>query len=579
MIDRKPPSVFLIGFNLCGSEGIVDIFRANGYKAKHWTRGSLAEEIIFAKGSGETPFQEDHETVLFADLESVHKRGRPFLEAFKEYEFLHQMFPNAVFVLNTRCVENWIINRLNHRTGAYARFHASFHGVDVSELPEIWLKDWENHLARSIEYFREYDRFIYYNIEADTQEKFIEKLSKWFHLSLPPKFGKESFEIEDVENLQRIYDVLTPAPFIAPNLPAKCEKEILNSIVSFSLRSKLPESSSSYSPSKEFSIWDGESTIERPYSSNIQLTRTDCGDRSLALVPSSIAGGIGRVEAVINDLLSLTCPMPLAIDMQDARSGSVKKRYRGHDSIICYNRSKGSIGLVLWPLAGYHTIGDLEFFSERAVDKIPFSEKKDMVVWRGNLTGRPLRSLVGRDEKRRSSIRILQDYVDEQSSPEGLLKELRGIPRFAFVSKYRGDKDFDVGFTLGRRFDILSKRSPISEYCTLRQPPDFFHQYRYIACISGHDGPSNFPMALMTKSVVFKENDDWELFYSDVFKPWEHYIPLEAGAQDADEKLEWARQNPNACQDMISARAPVCRLLGRRDLRMRHLAMLVDCLR
>lgn len=71
--------------------------------------------------------------------------------------------------------------------------------------------------------------------------------------------------------------------------------------------------------------------------------------------------------------------------------------------------------------------------------------------------------------------------------------------------------------------------------------------------LSGNDTGSNFLPAAASNSVILKEEDGWEVFYSAAFRPWEHYIPLSEGAGDVAEKLAWARAHPEESAAMASA--------------------------
>jgi hypothetical protein len=53
--------------------------------------------------------------------------------------------------------------------------------------------------------------------------------------------------------------------------------------------------------------------------------------------------------------------------------------------------------------------------------------------------------------------------------------------------------------------------------------------------------------------LILWEEDGWELFYNDAFKPAGDYVPLENCAQDVVEKLTWARANPDKCKAMSDA--------------------------
>ena len=88
--------------------------------------------------------------------------------------------------------------------------------------------------------------------------------------------------------------------------------------------------------------------------------------------------------------------------------------------------------------------------------------------------------------------------------------------------------------------------------------------YRYQLCLSGFDVGTNFIWAANSNSVVLKEEAGWEVYYSALFRPWEHYIPLEPGCPDLPERLDWARTNPAACRDMTAAARAAVRMLSDR---------------
>src|SRR5699024_2437930 len=94
------------------------------------------------------------------------------------------------------------------------------------------------------------------------------------------------------------------------------------------------------------------------------------------------------------------------------------------------------------------------------------------------------------------------------------------------------------------------------------------YRFRYILSLPGYDTGSNFLMAANSGSVVMKAEDGWELFYTPLFRPWEHYIPLASDTSDAEEKLDWARRHPDKCRAMVRAANTAC--AGLADLRLRH---------
>jgi len=86
-----------------------------------------------------------------------------------------------------------------------------------------------------------------------------------------------------------------------------------------------------------------------------------------------------------------------------------------------------------------------------------------------------------------------------------------------------------------------------------RVGPSTFRRFRYQLCLTGYDHGSNFISAIDSNSVLLAEDDGWQVFYSDRFKPWRHFIPVARHAADIEEKLAWARAHPAECKAMSRA--------------------------
>ena len=108
------------------------------------------------------------------------------------------------------------------------------------------------------------------------------------------------------------------------------------------------------------------------------------------------------------------------------------------------------------------------------------------------------------------------------------------------------------------------------------RPMSWQRQFRYILSMRGNDTGSNFIPALDSNSVVLREEDGWELFYSDAIRPWEHYIPLAPLLADLEAKLDWARDNPSECRAIAQRARALCAILGDATLRDQHLRAVYD---
>ncbi len=244
-----------------------------------------------------------------------------------------------------------------------------------------------------------------------------------------------------------------------------------------------------------------------------------------------------------------------------------------------YNRRTSAANVSLWPLPRYHGIGDRHFARRKSLDSVPFVDKLDQVVWRGNLTGRANLQFPDRGPIGRSSSVILREMVglsESDSEVEKLVEELRGITRFRVMKRHWQSNDYNLAFTLSPKFASLMRRPIIGMHCGEVKPKKWFHQFKYALCLSGHDTGSNFFDIACSKSLMLKEEDGWELFYTASFRPWEHYIPLSAGAVDLPEKLEWARSNQRECERISTACQTIARKFADKVLRIEILNGILD---
>jgi hypothetical protein len=162
--------IFQIGFNRCGTKALTQLFGEHGLPVVHWAKGDLAGRIYFNLLKGRPPVAGLEHVVFFSDMEALN--GDVFLEAYKLFPALHRHYPDALFLLNTRPVENWIRSRLVFREGEYAEWHMRLLGLSSQEaLVEHWRKDWHDHHERVRAYFRDRGRFLEFDIENDDPAK------------------------------------------------------------------------------------------------------------------------------------------------------------------------------------------------------------------------------------------------------------------------------------------------------------------------------------------------------------------------------------------------------------------------
>jgi hypothetical protein len=280
-----------------------------------------------------------------------------------------------------------------------------------------------------------------------------------------------------------------------------------------------------------------------------------------------------RSLGVLQALQAIGARGRVHMDLQDARIFGTMQRPLP-EPVICYCRLPEAQNIALWPLPRYHDIGTQRFLGKTPPDTLDFDEKRDAVVWRGALSGKT-RPLAPGGKNCMALLSALEAATSvDDAAP--MVDELRLNLRFGTVFDRADDPDFDLGLTCDEPMTKILNRHNLGHLAKPWKPMSFQRQFRYILSMRGNDTGSNFIPALDSNSVVLREEDGWELFYSTVIRPWEHYIPLAPLLSDLDAKLEWARSNPLECK-AISARArAVCALLGDARLREMHLRGVYD---
>lgn len=286
-----------------------------------------------------------------------------------------------------------------------------------------------------------------------------------------------------------------------------------------------------------------------------------------------------RIQATINEILNLGQAAPSRYDMQDGRRYGTQELPAPLSPLITYNRRVGATNMVLWPLPGYHTPGLRKFVHHTTWDQIDFDQKIDRCVWRGALSGRPNSILAPYLPERRPAhviVKELQSMDHIQDDTSDILKELRGLTRFSVLERLFDNEDFDLGLVQKEPLASTAANTTLGRYVKQEEEPQWFFQFKYVVSLSGYDTGSNFLMAANSNSVVLKEEDGWEVYYSSCFEPWVHYIPLQRGAADLEDKLEWARNNQERCREMTKASSEVCSLLANPIIRRSFLSAVFE---
>ncbi|MDJ0627827.1 MAG: glycosyl transferase family 90 [Rhodobacter sp.] len=569
--------MFAVGFSLCGGDHLIRLFRRNGHAAIGGLGSRIAENILYAKHSGSTPLRPWKRMTAFADLETAGRFGKPKFEAFREFRYLHLCFPEAVFILNTRDPALWLASRAAHLDGGYAAAQADHQGVHPRDLPDIWLDDWHRHLGEVTAYFAGYDRFFSFDLDRDDLDRLRRALQPWYALPrTPPDRGAENAE-KAARNRSALEELRRRRPARRNSTRRDSAFEAAVTAHCVGRGTSAAGQDAPAVSSLVYAHWNGRDRVSDAKGRPLPMVNATVGGREMFLTRGD-RFKLDRVQGVLNEILGLCRRLPVHVDMEDARKYGTSGTPNPPVPLLAYNRRPEARNVVLWPLPVYHSIGNPLFALPQPVDRLSFEQKADAVGWRGKLAGRAGFHDGCGARAGRSAAQILGELAtspprDREAEIEA---ELQGLVRYRVLKRFADRPDFDMQLTLMGEHAKLAGHRFLAGLCGERRPPEWFFRYRYIPCLSGYDTGSNFFLAANSNSVVLKEEDGWALFYTDAFKPWEHYVPLARGASDLDEKLEWARANPALCREMVRASQQVCRRFADPDARRRILNAVLD---
>ena len=81
-----------------------------------------------------------------------------------------------------------------------------------------------------------------------------------------------------------------------------------------------------------------------------------------------------------------------------------------------------------------------------------------------------------------------------------------------------------------------------------------FLQFRYQLDIDGFSNAwKSCFLKLLSGSLLFKVESNYQQWYYPLLKPWEHYIPITSDLSDLLSQLEWARSHDAECRKIAQA--------------------------
>lgn len=145
------------------------------------------------------------------------------------------------------------------------------------------------------------------------------------------------------------------------------------------------------------------------------------------------------------------------------------------------------------------------FFVDRDV---PFAEKDDVAVFRGTVRNKPKR------------IRLFERWF--------------------------GAPGLDLGDT--------SKRAVRPEWAAPEASVEEQLRHKFVLCIEGNDVSSNLKWVFSSNSVAVMPRPEFETWFQEgLLVPGVHYVEVKSDFSDLQERLDWYRARPEACERIVEA--------------------------
>lgn len=169
---------------------------------------------------------------------------------------------------------------------------------------------------------------------------------------------------------------------------------------------------------------------------------------------------------------------------------------------------------------------------------LDFKHKKSTAVFRGSSTGNGF--TIESNQRLKIAYLSSQNKVDEKNIPYLNC----GITKWNTRPKKMANS---------RQIQMINPETlPFSlvEFMTLSEQS----QYKYIVHIDGHVSAFRLSAMLSLNCVPLIVESVWNLWYSHLLIPYEHFIPIKADLSNLYEQIDWCKNNDDACE-MIASNA------------------------
>ena len=211
--------------------------------------------------------------------------------------------------------------------------------------------------------------------------------------------------------------------------------------------------------------------------------------------------------------------------------------------IVTFNRVVGAKNYLLTPLMPYYHGLQSYTFRTDPPDPIPFAEKADSVFWRGFFSGHYL------EDGLYKTIGTLVERIKHNETDA--FEAVQQTSRFRLCTLSRKKDWLDASYCELEKVDLHDH--PLVENLQSHPVGKKAHfKHKYLIAATGNDYASSLPWMLNTNCLVLAETPVHHTYLNAHFKPWEHFVPVDRGFGNLEERFEWCRENQTECEAIIT---------------------------
>jgi hypothetical protein len=212
-MNTNPPTIYIfqIGFNRCATQSITEALSSQGIAAIHYlwkpnlkkkTHANIALTMHQNITSGKKILHGNLSSYqAFLDME--YARGDEILTFYTYFKEMYQQYPNSIFIMNTRPIQEWIMSRIKIGKGSHAQPY--YKNINENKLKK-WVHHYFNHSIEVRNFFLENENRSYYFIPFCLKESTIPQLIQQIHQIIPPEKNptpiSNHLKVDFIQNIQ-----------------------------------------------------------------------------------------------------------------------------------------------------------------------------------------------------------------------------------------------------------------------------------------------------------------------------------------------------------------------------------------